>query len=335
MTLGIAVVTRERAIVASDRKISGHPAFATEESNKLVEVRCDDARAVVAYCGLARSQGHRMSRWLPQALCDSAGPDFTIRGLVDRFAARASDYFRGFDCLTPEARRATFLVAAFRRATSGSERYCATISNFESCAEGVVLRAAQARSEFRIETIPDASDVFVRAIGNTGAIGPADLDSAKCLAESGRTIEAVAGKCVSTIRTASTRSSGSGTIGKQCGVVCIHADPVAQTWAKYYSYNPVDTVYRHAQVRAMTQGMRCAVADCFERFDRPGGVPVRFGGRREGRNKRCGCGSKLRYRECCGRYDRPYSGESVTSGTGLRASFPWMQPAPEDYPSVD
>ncbi len=95
MTMHYLLTNEEQAILLSDRKLTGDPAFATEDANKAAFLDCKNARLAVGYAGLAVTgdAGFYTAPWLWYTLRDCWAPDCSVPGIIDRFKTKLTDEF--------------------------------------------------------------------------------------------------------------------------------------------------------------------------------------------------------------------------------------------------
>jgi len=93
MTLILALGNRRQTVLVSDRRLMSNGRVVEDESNKAAVFVCRDARLAVAFTGLAEYGTFRTRFWLPTALLESAAPDYSMSGIIERFRARATRDF--------------------------------------------------------------------------------------------------------------------------------------------------------------------------------------------------------------------------------------------------
>lgn len=88
MTLILAIGNLQQVVVVSDRRLTNNGVLVEDESNKATVLFCKDSRLAVAYTGLAKLGSFSTRRWLPEALMESAAPDFLMGPTIERLTKR-------------------------------------------------------------------------------------------------------------------------------------------------------------------------------------------------------------------------------------------------------
>src|SRR6266496_2519895 len=84
----------QQVVLVSDRRLTRNGVNFEDQSNKAFVFVCRDARLAVAYTGLAELGTFLTRQWLPEALMESAAPDFRMGPIIEqRFAERATRDF--------------------------------------------------------------------------------------------------------------------------------------------------------------------------------------------------------------------------------------------------
>src|SRR5438105_97035 len=94
MTLLVAMVNADQAVMLADRRLSAGGAVSSEEGNKLAVLTCRNARAAVAFTGLAECGRFHTHEWILEGLLEAAPPDYLFGPLLERFQQRATERFR-------------------------------------------------------------------------------------------------------------------------------------------------------------------------------------------------------------------------------------------------
>jgi len=130
MTLILTVVTTEKVVQASDRRltIAGQGVF-DDEANKAVCVSCKDAAFCVAYTGLGLigSKLQRTDAWLADTLTIMQAGRRTLLEICESLQSATRAALRPVNTSQPQQKRLTFVLAGFCM----GQGFLASISNQE------------------------------------------------------------------------------------------------------------------------------------------------------------------------------------------------------------
>jgi hypothetical protein len=178
LSLILALVNRENAILASDRRLVFADGFREDESNKAGLLVCRDARLCFAFTGLAKYGRFQTKFWLLEALSNSAQPDFLMAPLLYRFREYATKRLTLMSELNEQQKRMTVVFAGYSYADATPRAYVWRISNFEIGKQGISLPEAQEDFEahfWRDARLPEEPLSAVMAYGTTDGIKQASI----------------------------------------------------------------------------------------------------------------------------------------------------------------
>jgi|SRR5882724_10067807 len=113
MTLILPMVNLQQAVLVTDRRLTRNGVLVNDESNKAFVFVCRDARLTVAYTGLAELGNFLTRRWLPEALMESAAPDFLMGPTIERFKERATRDFAKLKVIKPSDKHLSVVFAGY------------------------------------------------------------------------------------------------------------------------------------------------------------------------------------------------------------------------------
>jgi hypothetical protein len=312
MTLIVAMVNRRQAVLVSDRRVSRDgrvvhlPYEPEDESNKSFVLMLQDARLCIAFTGLASDgNGFLTKRWLPEALMESAAPDYLMGPTIQRFTERASRDFAKLSATPPLDKRLSVVFAGFHYNELPARAYCWLISNFEDF-DGAMLAGGNATAEFncsfKVEKRPcEEAHALVKIIGHSRAFGADAMNSLHNLLMQDKPPRALVDKAVELIRESAKSFRTENTIGQQCSSLVLPSNPNEEAVGEYHSANPARTLYYPTFIKA--QGGGGAVYTIAEPSSEVHveGQPTVISVPRVGRNHPCPCGSGKKYKTCHGR----------------------------------
>lgn len=130
MTLIIGLGDQTRSFLISDRRLTANGSVVDDESNKAAVLVCQDARAVLAFTGLAEAGTFRTRFWLLGALSGCASPNGApISPLLEAFRERATQDFKKLN--VSGDKRLAVLFAGYTYSTQGEAKpFWASVHNF-------------------------------------------------------------------------------------------------------------------------------------------------------------------------------------------------------------
>jgi hypothetical protein len=246
-----------------------------------------------------------MDEWILEALSESAPPDFRADEALKRFAALATDTFMtdsSLQRLSPQDRRASFLINGYVDSEDPPRLVGAFVSNFQDYTAGTDAdEAADAFHTYfyrEMRPLPDPpvepEVTMIQRIGAWPASRPADMERLRRVLWSRPPHEKVVEEALTVVREIASRPEAGGTVGEDLSSIVIFRDPERPPTAGYHPLVPEPrTLYRGvSSVVAPGPDLRFMVRDLvLERVDKP--TPkVR-------RNEPCPCGSGRKFKRCC------------------------------------
>jgi hypothetical protein len=131
MTLIIGLQNRDQTVLLSDRRVTRDGRLVDDESNKAAVFVCKNARVAVAFTGLAKAGAFQTSRWLSEALMESAPPDYLIEPTIVRLRERATRALQGVRVTNQADKRLSILLAGYTYHETPPRCYYWFVSNFE------------------------------------------------------------------------------------------------------------------------------------------------------------------------------------------------------------
>lgn len=297
MTFVLALANDDYVVQVSDRRLSVNGLLKDDESNKAGFLVCNDARLVFAFSGIAEYGQFKTRRWILETLSEVAAPDHIAREILERFTAKATDFFRTSQLLRgvfQDHKRLSIMFTGFNN--DGRILNC-IVTNFQDPESGVDLPSAVDTFSLypKISKYPSGSKVsFVQRIGAWQAMTAGDERVLREFLLDGKPREAVMNKAVEIVGQMADRPAAGGVIGKQINSVCL---TTASFWpiSGYHTGTSTDSIYLVDQVDLRKLSPQLAISDL--RLQVPGevvSVPI------VGRNRPCPCRSGKKYKYCHG-----------------------------------
>ena len=297
-------MNRTFAAQVSDRRISRNGVAMDEESNKAIVLVCRDSRFLVGYSGLAEYEGFRTKEWLLNVLFEVAPPDFTAKGMAERFIERAThDFARlpSLQGLDPRRRRLTVMWTGFVTNSEQPRGAALLVSNFQ---------------QFENETWGQAQDTFncMRFIEREGLQGPmtwvqrigqwkkfpdAGGEELRRLLRESKPRHAPVEMAVDMIRNISVRYPHAG-VGRQISSIVLPASRTEAVSTGYHTVGQSHVAYMPSGVIAIGPRNHHAYMEPSLRAVDPSVTPPLVV-ERVARNVPCPCRSGQKYKRCCGR----------------------------------
>ena len=305
MTLVVGAQNNAYALQVSDRRLTGPDgSVVDDESNKLFILESDACRFVVGFSGLAGDGGRfKTNEWLPEALRDSAPPDYKPDGLIERLRVEATRKFAtpAIHRLTPTARRTSVMLTGFEYMTDGPRLSYGMITNFQDYERGGddVDPWPEFRAWWRILSYDQfATQWAVQRIGAWDKFATPQVEAVKDLVASGRPPSAVVGKTVELIRDISGLPGSTSTVGRQLMSAVLPVDRTQPSTFAYHSdeeqmtYHTPTIVFARSDIGgAIFRGATLTSAG-------PDAKPIIYP--KQSRNQLCKCGSGKKYKKCHG-----------------------------------
>jgi hypothetical protein len=302
MTLILALANPQQVVLLSDRRLTRNEHVIKDKSNKAAAFACRNARLAAAYTGLAQVGGLLTERWLPEALMESAAPDFLMEPTIGRFRERATRGFARIRVSRPSDKRLTVMLAGYCYDDTPPRCYCWLVSNFEGI-DGRQPPCEEPSEEFRAQYCRDKRPIaeethILLAVGVDRAISESGFESLRTLLRENRPAQALVGKGVEVVRAAAESAHSSQLIGKQCTSIVLPSNPDEDTIGEYHSAKVAYRRYYPSFITARGDGSGVyAIADpLLEASDANQSLLLSVP--KVGRNHPCPCGSGLKYKEC-------------------------------------
>lgn len=289
----------------SDRRISTAGVPIDEESNKAVVLMCRDGRFLFGYSGLATYEGFQTHKWLVDALFEVAPPDYTIKGIIERFIDRATRDFSSLPALSglnPGKRRLTVMCAGFL-STPNQRAVAVLISNFQDFGAGIVEKEARAtfnRFHERERSDAEGPITWVQRIGRYDKVSDKNTEDIRRLLREDKPAHASVDLAVSIIGDIAVRYPNAG-VGSQMMSIIVPADLSKNPSTGYHTGGPSHSGYMPSCVFATGPRNHHAVLEPRLQALDPNAAPPLVV-QRVGRNHPCPCKSGQKYKRCHGRH---------------------------------
>jgi len=293
MTLIIALISARRAILVSDRRLSRSGKLFDDEKNKATALFCADGRVAVAFTGLAIAGQFQTSRVLLRVLAEAGKADHLLLPTIQRFAVLMSDEIKNLR-ISAEAKHLRFIFAGYRYEQSTAMPLLIQVTNVADTSGAIQAVAAE---KFLIWTARDPLRVGRFGFGTTAGVAPADRVKLKELLLLDRPGEALVDKAVDTIRNAADSPRSRNAVGKQCMSIVVPLQ--GGVLAAYHSTEAKNQLYQPSVVMSTPNASLTMEGASIEQLDRSATRPLVVP--KAARNRRCPCGSGLKYKKCCGR----------------------------------
>ena len=312
MTLILALTNLQQVVLLSDRRVTSNGKLIDDnddESNKAAVLDCRNARLAVAYTGLARAGKFFTNRWLPEALMDSAAPDFLMEPTIERFRQRATRDFASIPVNRPSDKRLSVVLAGYCYDDTPPRAYCWLVSNFEKIDDKEPPRQEPtdvfSAQYYRDKRPIEEESHLLLAVGVYRAISERDFESLGTLLRQNKPSKAIIGKGLEVIRAAAESPQSKQLIGKQCTSITLPSNPDEDVIGEYHSAKQVHSLYYPSFIKARGDGSGTyAAADPMFEYRDANDQPLPVSVRKVGRNDICPCDSGLKYKNCHGRRDK-------------------------------
>jgi hypothetical protein len=295
MTLVIALANADQIIQVSDRRLSANGRLFDDSSNKAGHAICDDASFLYSFTGLARAGSHVTSRWLLDALYNSAQKKHGYFDIANALTEEATRYFHSSNtlrALPAASRRLTIMYTGY---TSNDLIVSSLISNFQDFTN--FIDHPKANREFTIyteESIRPAAEnpTMMQVIGQFGSFTQADEAELRQMLEQRAPAEGIRQKAIAIVQDIADRPSSHNTVGKRINTARLpHCDPMLPV-VGYVSDIVENTTYFPDQINLRSGAPKLISYDAQLTADSPVVFP------KVHRNALCPCGSGLQFRYC-------------------------------------
>ncbi len=304
MTLSIALAgPRETVLVTDRRLVDGRTGRVyDEEACKLAVLNCGDARAAVAYTGLACAKGFSTQRWLCDSLREAAGPDFQLRPMLGRLARIATRDVARLGLPRSDG-RLSLIFCGYHYAEPRPLAFLCRVTNFENddgTAEG------EAWDHFSVTCLreklkPDGRSTKVLISGMQDAVPARDHLALEELLEDAKPANALVGKAIEVVRSAAKSRRSRKFIGEQCLSAVIPRSRTGNIRAGYHSSKVKYEIFMPDVVNAVGPlGLGCITDISLKVLPGQPNIPP-LAVPKVRASQPCPCGSGKKYKSCHGR----------------------------------
>jgi hypothetical protein len=301
MTLIFALGNRDATILLADRRLTSTVGRAPDIT-KATALITRDARAGVAFCGLAQAPGFDTSRWILEALPAVAKPDYEIGPMIGRMTQEATERIARLPLSVSDVdRRLTIVFAGYGYSEPSLPRwFVARVSNFELGHEGASLAEAQPSFEchWDVETKGAPRSDFGYVFGESAALVTSEFEAIHQLLHRALPPDGVVGKAVEVMRDIAQSQKSGGVIGEDFQSLVVPSDPYQDIRGDYHPANSTEVFHGVNLVRADPDASYSMGGVEIKAFDGSGN-PERIVPK-TGRNVPCPCGSGKKYKRCHG-----------------------------------
>jgi hypothetical protein len=138
VTLLLALANQKTAVLVADRRITSSSRVVDDEHNKLCVLFCDDAKATIAYTGVATYGAFDTSKWIVTTLSDIGATVGDLASIVSEFRDRIGKDFASLVAIGLP--KTTFLMCGFLYADSGVESRIYVLRTPDSPGDSVELQ---------------------------------------------------------------------------------------------------------------------------------------------------------------------------------------------------
>lgn len=312
MTLILAGLSAPNSLVLSDRRLSGRGGRQDDEYNKMNVLFTADAKAVIAFTGLARWKDFDTSEFISNTLVDNAEPDRQLEPMRDRLVSALEDRLRSLR-LPRADKRLSVVVTGYRYVEDDpsldyytAEGVLWRISNFESGDS----HQPEAQDSFEIEEIPprkvDTKQPYgFIASGTTSGLVRAQVEKLELLLHERRPAKALATKALEVGIEAAKSPASDSRVGTSWSAAVIPIDPMASIWIQYYADSPRTQHFNPNLIDASAGEQPVLALNGMMVETRS---PHAHGFPGTARNAPCPCGSGMKYKRCHGDPSRSEGG---------------------------
>jgi SEC-C motif-containing protein len=301
MTLIVAVGNPDQFVQVSDRRLTGlaDGRVVTDEANKSIILKADDALLIGGYSGIARTNSFNARDWILDTLYDCAEQDCIAENILLRFRDRASEKFKNSPSL--KGKSLSILFSGWHDHYISPLAFQVIVSNNKD--PNHIYRSAGVKPEFEYmsrshENLGAGIDLVNSWIGMPFEMYQEDKEELAWLISSRKPVFAIRGKLISVVRKFSKMPSAGGTVGGQLTSIVLPRSPEDSVVFDYHShivkpeiYVP-DVLYLTSNGRQTRKDVELAPVDMSS--TPPLSVP------KVKPNQPCPCNSGLAYKDCHG-----------------------------------
>lgn len=310
MTFILALGNRDQCIQISDRKLvtpSGQP---TIETNKVGVLRCEDARLLFGFTGIARYGNFRTERWLLDTLLNCGSSDCIAADILERLRERATRDFETLPALQRLSRteeglglkRLGLMFSGYLYRAAPPLQVYAIITNYQDIANN--KESPVAWGEFKAtawwEKRPAEAEItFIQRIGMWPAMANEDERLLRTLLSQRKPAKAIVDKSIEIVREIADRPQAKGKIGKDLSSIIMPSNGDSTVVVGYHANENRYKVFHPALV-IVTKQLKLAIGESSIEAQEPqSSIPLVVP--KVGRNTPCPCKSGKKYKFCHGR----------------------------------
>jgi hypothetical protein len=297
VTLILAGVSRDYAVLLSDRRFSRRGHTPADEEGKAGVVTCADARLAFAFSGLAQADSFSTYEWILSTLRECC-PPYESEGVLRLLCERLDEKFGAppLRNLPAEHRRLSVLFAGFVYLPGKYMPAGALITNHYDPATRQYLSSPAARFTLRYG-VPDKRGPCAAfwSAGQSQLLKTNHVSPLRAILVDGRPPEAFVGKGVEVMREVARQAQAKETIGGQISSLVLRPDRRANPDAGYHSEKATPTVYFPGEVTCHPAAPKFPVIAGWQITGvnrQVMAVP------KVHRNAPCPCGSGKKYQDC-------------------------------------
>jgi hypothetical protein len=310
MTLVLHLANLDQVIQVSDRQLTGAEGVPRVLPEcKATVLTLDNARLLVGYAGLARAGSLRTGECIVEALSEAAAQDNLALPTVERFKERLTERWRQPDiqAVPRQDRGLSVLFTGYNDGLPDPILISAIVTNFQNYVTG---RDEPAWDEFKAaftQVNPDASNpTYIQRVGAWSAMDDEnDVARLREGLEQRRPFESIIEMACGLVREIARRPAAAGTIGLELNSAVLPAARMGTSLVEgvpiQMGFHPQDAAHAVRGVNHVisTAEGQVALMDPVLKLAEPANnLPLAV--RRVGRNKPCPCGSRKKYKKCCG-----------------------------------
>jgi hypothetical protein len=297
MTLSLALLNTEQAVLVSDHRLSVDGRPQDTEMIKNGVCMCSNARAGYGFSGLATAKGFRADLWFLGSFTECGKPDFMIGSILERLRLCATRDIARIPVKKPEDRRLSIALAGYDYSEEPPRGFLALLSNFERWGQRFV---GDPLPEFELHTVHEKRPMefepaVIGVLGAGEAVERGDVERLSALLEERAPAKQLVAEAVQVIRRTARSPRAQGTVGERCFSITLPRDPNAEPAAENHLDAPSAHMYDFPRAIA-TPELAIAFGEPSLTSDSANAEWVP----RVGRNKPCACGSGKKYKHCHG-----------------------------------
>ena len=237
MTLILSLMTPTKAVLVADRRFTSGGKVFDDERTKTSLIACRDARALVAFTGLAKVEKFESSRTILRALSEVLKPDHLLRLKLQSFAGLMSNEIRKLR-IPANQKHLTIVLAGYYYYGPAPLPFLCQVTN---ATNGWDKDATEEMKPFWSK-----QPLGLYGFGVRAGVAAKDRATLHQLLVEDRPAIALVQKAVHTIQAASDSPKSRRLVGKQCNSVILPVEPREGILAEYHSlFQPAEYIPRH------------------------------------------------------------------------------------------